>query len=95
MASDVRELREAEVQDLHGAVRRDLDIRGLQIAMNDSLFVRGFERFGDLLRDRQRLVDRDRPARNALRHVLALDEFHHERTDAVGSSRPWICAMLG
>ena len=48
------------------------------------LLVRRFERLRDLLRDRQRLVDRDRPARNALRQVLALDEFHHQRTDTVG-----------
>ena len=52
--------------------------------MDDALLVRRFERLGDLLRDRQRLVDRDRPARNALRQVLALDEFHHQRTDTVG-----------
>ena len=52
--------------------------------MNDPLLVRRFEGFGDLLRDRQRLVDRNRPARNALRHVLTLDEFHHQRTDTVG-----------
>ena len=61
-----------------------LDVRGFQIAMNDPLLVRRFERLGDLLRDGQRLVDRDRPARNALRQVLALDEFHHQRTDTVG-----------
>ena len=28
--------------------------------MDDAVLVRGFERFGDLLRDRQRLVDRNR-----------------------------------
>ena len=37
---------------------------------------------GDLLRDRQRFVERNRAARDALREVLALDEFHHERRDA-------------
>ena len=35
--------------------------------MDDALLVRGFERVGDLPRDRQRLVDRDRAARDALR----------------------------
>ena len=54
----VRELREAEVEHLHHAVRRDLDVRGLQIAMDDPLLVGGFERLGDLPRDRQRLVER-------------------------------------
>jgi hypothetical protein len=35
---------------------------------------------GNLLRDGQRLVERDRAERDALRQVLALDEFHHDRT---------------
>ena len=50
--------------------------------MDDALLVRGFERLRNLLRDRQRLLDRDRAARNALRQIVALDEFHHERRDA-------------
>ncbi len=50
--------------------------------MNDPLLVGGFERVRDLLRDRERLVDRNRSARDALRQVVALDEFHHERRDA-------------
>ena len=41
---------------------RDLDVRGLQVAVDDALLVRGFERLGDLPRDRQRLVERDRAA---------------------------------
>ena len=45
----------------------DLDVRRLQIAMDDALLVRGFERLGDLLRDRQRLVERHRPSRDASR----------------------------
>ena len=61
-----------------------LDVRGLQIAMNDPLLVRGFERLGDLLGDWQRLVERNRAARNALRQILALDEFHDERRDVGG-----------
>jgi hypothetical protein len=44
----------------------DFDVRGLQIAVNDSLFVRRFERLRDLLRDRQRLVERDRALRDPL-----------------------------
>jgi len=47
--------------------------------MDDALLVRRFERLRDLLRDGQRLVNRDRPARNALRQILALDELHHDR----------------
>ena len=39
---------------------RDLDVRGLQIAVDDALLVRRFQRLRDLLRDRQRFVERDR-----------------------------------
>ena len=63
---------------------RTLMFAGFKIAMDDALLVRRFQRVSDLLRDGQRLVDRDRPARDALREVLALDEFHHERADAAG-----------
>ena len=38
----------------------DLDVRRLQIAMDDPLLMRSFERLGDLLRDRQRLIERNR-----------------------------------
>ena len=48
--------------------------------MNDALLVRGFQRVGDLLRDRQR-VGRAGSAPRAMRsrQVVALDQFHHER----------------
>ena len=50
--------RETEIQHLHGAVCAHLDVRGFQIAVNDSLFVRRFERLRDLCRDRERFIDR-------------------------------------
>ena len=62
----VQRLRQPEVEHLHRAVGAHLDVRRLQIAMDDPLLVRGFERLGDLLRDRQRLVERDGAARDAL-----------------------------
>ena len=39
-----------------------LDVGGLQIAVDDAVLVRGFERVGDLPRDRQRFVERQRSA---------------------------------
>ena len=39
-------LGDAEVEDLDGAVRRDLDVGRLQIAMDDAALVRGVERVG-------------------------------------------------
>ena len=80
-AGRVHRFRQPEVEHLHRAVGADLDVRGLQIAMDDALLVRGFERLGDLLRDRQRFVEWNRAARDALRQVLALDEFHHQGGD--------------
>ena len=52
--------------------------------MDDPLLMRGFERLGDLRRHRQRVGHRDRAARDPLREVLALDELHDQRRDAVG-----------
>ena len=60
-----------EVQHLHSAVLSHFDVGRLQIAMDDALLVRRFERFGDLSCDRQRLVDRHRALRNAVRQGRA------------------------
>jgi hypothetical protein len=50
--------------------------------MNDAGLVRGFDRFGNLPRQGQRLVERDRTARDARAEILALDQFHHQRAGA-------------
>jgi hypothetical protein len=50
--------------------------------MDDPSLMCGFQRLGDLLRDRQRLVQRDWRARNPLAEVLAFDQFHHQRARA-------------
>ena len=55
-------LGEAEVEHLDGAVVADLDVGGLEVAMDDALLVRGLERLGDLAGDGQRLGQRDRAA---------------------------------
>ena len=81
-------LGQAEVEHLDGAVGPDLDVGRLEIAMNDALLVRGFERLGDLPRDRERLVERERPARDAVGERLALDQLHHERVRPPLSSKP-------
>jgi hypothetical protein len=51
--------------------------------VDDALVVRLLEGFGDLLRDLEGLVDRDRPAGEALLEVLALDELEGEEGLAV------------
>ena len=56
--------------------------------MDDALLVGGFERFGNLLRDGECFIDWDRPARNALRQILALDQLHDQGTHAAGLLKP-------
>ena len=75
----IGELRESEVEHLHGPVLADVDVRRLQIPVHDALLVRRFERFGDLAGDRQGLVDGYRRARDAIGERLPFDELHHER----------------
>ena len=60
VADRFHRLRQPEVQHLDRAVTPHLDICGLQIAVNDALLVRGLECLGDLLRDRQCLVEWNR-----------------------------------
>ena len=51
--------------------------------MDDPAFVSGLERLGDLPRNRQRLVDRDRPARDAVGQRSAVNQLQHERAYVV------------
>ncbi len=46
-------LGQPEVEHLHDAVGRDLDVRRLQVPVDDPLVVRGLERLRDLPRDRE------------------------------------------
>ena len=56
--------------------------------MDDPLLVRGFEGLRNLLRDWQGVVDGDRAAGDALRQIVALDQFHHEGRDVGGFLQP-------
>ena len=73
--------RETEVEDLHLAVRRQLHVRGLEVAVDDALLVRLLERLGDLPRDWQRLVRCDRSPLQPLGEVLALDQLHGDQVN--------------
>ncbi len=46
-------------------------------------FVRGFQGFGDLLRDGQGFVERDRPFGDAIRQGWPFDQFEDQRLLAV------------
>ena len=76
--------REPEVEHLHDAVRRERDVRRLQIAVDDAALVRRIERVRDLPRDRQRFVEPDALGPlpfELLRQRLSLDQLQHQRMD--------------
>ena len=77
-AGGIHRLGQTEIEDLHRAVGGDLDVRRLEIAMDDPALVRVLERLGDLLRDRERLGERQRPAPDQPGQVVALDDLHRE-----------------
>jgi hypothetical protein len=77
-------LGQPEVEYLDMAVLGQGDVRGLEVPMDDSFFVRGFECLRDLLSDRERLIDGDRPMCNALVQALTVNELEHEELRAVG-----------
>ena len=83
----VGRLGQAEVEYLHGAVGAHHDVGGLQVAVDDPPLVGGLERLDDLLRDGQRIVQRDRPAREPLGEVLPFDELHRQRAPSTGRGR--------
>ncbi len=60
----------------------DLDVRGLEVAMHDAFLVRRLERLGDLARDGERLVGRERAMREPLRERRPFDQLHHQRACA-------------
>jgi len=82
-------LGEPEVEHLDLAVRSQLDVGRLQVAVDDALLVRFLEGLGDLLRNDDRFVNRDCSALQPLREVLAGDELHRQEMGgrAVGESR--------
>jgi hypothetical protein len=57
----------------------DLDVRGLQIAVDDAVLVRGFERLGDLSRDRQGVLRRVSAPAYPIGDRVALDQLEDER----------------
>ena len=87
----VHALREAEVEHLDLAVGRQLHVRRLQVAVHDAVLVGLLERFGDLASDRERLVQRQRPLRQALLQVLARDELHRQHPLAAHVLEPEEC----
>ena len=88
-------LGQAEVEDLDRAVGSQLDVRGLQIPMNDALFVGGFESAGDLARQQQGFGGRNWPLRDPVRERWAFDQLQHQRLDDIVVFHPMDRADVG
>jgi hypothetical protein len=73
-----RQLDEAEVENLHVAVRRDEDIFRFQIAMHDPLVVGGGKPAGDLHRVLDGFTHRDRLAGQACPQRFPLEQFRDD-----------------
>ena len=89
------EPRETEVQDLRLAPRREHDVPRLDVPVNDPLLVRLVQPLADLDRDRERLIDRERPPLDPILETLPLNELHRDErltlvlVDLVISCRYW------
>ena len=70
--------RESVVEHLHCAVFLELDVCGLQVAVDDPRRMACFERLRDLLRDRDGLIDRDRTLLDPLRQCRTFDQFQDQ-----------------
>src|SRR6186713_2459242 len=83
-AGVVRErLGEAEVENLHLPFGGDLDVRGLEVPMDDALLVRLLQGLRDLPRDGESLVERDPASLESLRQILAGHELHDQGDHAI------------
>jgi hypothetical protein len=76
-------LRDAEIQDLHGAIRRDGDIGRLEVSVDHTGCVGRLQRGRDLLRDRDRLVRPERPPGEMIGQRVSLDELEDENEPAL------------
>ena len=74
-AFGLRQLGEAEVEDLDAPVLRDEDVLGLQVAMDDALLVRRREAVGDLRRVVDRPALRETPAGERRAERLPLEKL--------------------
>ena len=86
----LQRLGQPEVEHLDGAVGSHLDIRRLQVAVDDALLVCGFQRLGDLFRDRQASSNGIAPrAMRCGRASPSTSSMTRARTPP-DSSSPWI-----
>ena len=70
--------RQAEVDDARGAVAREHHVLGLDVAMDDAHRVRGRQAVGDLHREIEQALQRQRPARQLVAQRLAFEPLRDE-----------------
>lgn len=81
-------LGETEVEHLDCAGGSDLDVRGLQVAVDNPLLVRGFERLDNLSCDGKRLVYGNGTTPDAIGKRFTFDQFHDDRSNDAGTLQP-------
>ena len=78
------DLRQAKVQYLGLAARRDHHVGGLDVAVDDAAFVRGVQGVGDLAPELRNVVERDRRPLDPIRQRASFDVLHRNVADAAG-----------
>src|SRR5262245_37258061 len=76
-------LGETKIKHLDGPVGSHLDVRRLEVSVNDSLLVRSLERLSNLPCYGKRFIEPNRTSCNSLRQILTLDQFHHQCASAI------------
>ena len=74
---------QSKIEQLSLAALGDENIRGLDVAMNDALGMRCFERIGDLNAEIEKLLGLECPALDAMLESLALEQLHGDEWLAV------------
>ena len=82
--ADLRQLGQAEVEDLRLAALGDEDVGGLDVAVDDALRVRGVEGVCNLDPEIERDFERERPVVDAVLQRLAVEELHRDERLALG-----------
>src|ERR1019366_7398093 len=78
--------RQAEIEDLGGAVHGNHEVVRFQIAMNDTDLVRPRQRVGNLCRDGDCLAEWNGTGREQLTHRLATNQFHGDEVRVVNAT---------
>lgn len=76
-------LGQAEVQHFNLAIGCELDVGGLQIAMNNPALMRILHGFSNLRRYGQGVLERKRSLPDAFTQRRPFDQFYHQRRRAV------------